>query len=480
MAGIKVAELFAELGVQADEKKAKDFFAIIDKGTTSFLGVAAAAVGTGLTFNALLDKITGIAIGLTQFSAQTGLSTRTLQEWQHAGEGMGVRAEETASTIAGLNEQLVAFQMHRGGTTLALAANELEYYTKGLVKIDIMHDKVWTILDKFRQAWTSGLFKGNEGMFYQILGDAGLQGLVKTIQMSDKAYTNLKNSFATFTPQMENTIIRFNSSMKGLGQTITYMFADAFMQMEPQFRNWLTQMQKTIETHRPEIRKFVSIFVSDMKEIGKVAGISWQGIDTFMTKIGGWANGINLLAAALVALKAKWMFFLDIIVAAGVMEGKGSWQQKFDRIMKGTFTGRELQAAYNVGGAIEGEYGGESEQARAMRQRQSDVDFIRFARSTGLFKTFNKAQQNYIDVPWSGLSNEELKNRVEFLKQMPTHPEAIPPKDNKTGAVNKINITVATDTNDPHEHGRIVADYVDRSILEAHNQIYGGLAGAYG
>lgn len=128
---MKIGDFFIELGLFGGEKAATTVGGLLEKFKDMKAStVAGAASLTELVrkFQDVADEAFHAALGLEMFEAQTGLSSRQLQMWQHVGEQAGITAQGMAASITTLQRNLAELRMGRGNFApfqlLGISANQ--------------------------------------------------------------------------------------------------------------------------------------------------------------------------------------------------------------------------------------------------------------------------------------------------------------------------------------------------------------------
>jgi len=440
---MKISELFVYLGVKADEKKAKDFFRILEDGKRSFLGIAAAAVGTSIGVGTMFNKILGTSIALAQFNAQTGLSTYKLQEWQHAGEGLGASAEGVASSIASLSARLAEIRMTGAG---------IGPFAR--LGIDVMTKDVWQVLDEMRRLSKSGEISPQ--MFSNLAQSMGIMGdLIPVLRLSNDEFDRMANREAIISDDQIRQMVKFNVELKALGRTITIVFADAFKEVTPQLEDIVKKIDTWIKSNRPEIQKYAKMVGSYLGEIGNIGKATWEGLDHEITQTMGWANALDFLVAGLIAFKAPWLFFLDAINAMSIMQGPGSFAEKTKGIMTKTITGRMLSALMDT-------------QNKSFR----GMDEIMEKHGLGFMGSMEDL--------WGFITGQSHQKTMKML--FPDYyPDIIPesqkpPVGQPRSSTNNFNISLHSNSSDNMELSKMITGEISRMLDSASMQTQGAMA----
>lgn len=269
--------------METDEKKAKDFFNVLDAGKDILFGVAAAAVGTSLTLGAMMNKALDAAIALAHFKAETGLSAQTLQAWQHVGEAMGLTSDEITSSVVNLNKQLSMVRLGQG--------NIAPFQMLGIS----VNQSAWDVLRQLRGIIRSGAY--NPATISALMSQMGLSpAMLSMLKLTNIEFDKLANRGAIFTDAQINSMVTFNGAMKELGQTITYLFGTAFADLAPAFSDVLRKTREWADLHKGDLVegiKTVTKFLGDMVQALVNAG---KIVDDFVKSTIGWNLAIKELA----------------------------------------------------------------------------------------------------------------------------------------------------------------------------------------
>jgi hypothetical protein len=261
---MKVAELFAVIGLQTDEKKAKDFFNILSNGKGILMGLATMAVGGSLALGAMIDRSLNAALALSQFSAQTGLSAQALQEWQQVGDQLSITSEEVQSSISGV---------HRALAMVRLGAGNIAPFQ--MLGIDVNQD-VWSVLNQLRQKVRSGMY--DRTTLTGLMEQMGLSpSMVKMLQLSNKEFDKMVDRKAIISPEQIQRAEQFNASIRKMGWEIRYTFMEAFMNVAPSLEGFVRVGMKVI----------------------KYLGEAWGGFDRLIKTTIGWDRALKGLVMVL-------------------------------------------------------------------------------------------------------------------------------------------------------------------------------------
>jgi hypothetical protein len=312
---MKVAEMFAYLGVVSDEKKVKDFFNLLDAGKGILFGVATAAVGTSLGIGAMMDRAILGALALAHFSAETGLSAQTLQAWQHVGESMGLTADEVTGSIVGLNKQLAMVRLGQG--------NIAPFQMLG---INVGQD-AYGVMRQLRGIVQSGRY--NPQTLSAIMEQMGLSAsLVKVLKLTNAEFDRMSNRNAILSEVEIDRAVKFNASLKEMGQNIIYLFSIAFADLAPTMTELLRNLKEWEELNRGKLKAGIIEVTTAVGGMAREVTGAFSLVDRAIQSSIGWENAVKGLALAFLAFHPVLAILIAVIDALNTINtfmtnGKG-------------------------------------------------------------------------------------------------------------------------------------------------------------
>jgi len=170
---MKVAELFVKLGLTGD-KKVSSGLSNVNKGMSSAVAkgqlMAQAITEAGKAFLKFSQMGFEAGTEITVFSERTGLSTKKLQQFQYAGEQMGLSAKGLTSNLLSLHQKMSDI------TALGEVKTEGFAYMSQFVDFDESkaQSDVFYLVQKAQEFAQTALAKGkSRGFVTSILGNAG-------------------------------------------------------------------------------------------------------------------------------------------------------------------------------------------------------------------------------------------------------------------------------------------------------------------
>jgi hypothetical protein len=330
------------LGIETDEKKAKDFFNVLDAGKDIMFGVAAMAVGTSIGITAMLDKALLAAIALSQFNAATGLSTQTLQAWQHVGEAMGGTADEVTGSVMSLNKALKMAQLTGAGMA-----------PFSMLGISVNSD-AWTVLKQLRDIIRTTTDPGALTKVVALMGQMGVTApsLIKSLKLTNEEWTRFANLGNIITDAQIKPMLDFNAAMKELGQTITYLFGMAFAELAPGMTDIINKTKEWVEVNKTDLKGAIKDVVGVVGEFWDLIKGAGEEVNRIVNATAGWKNALEMLAAAFIVVKlanAEWYAILLLVAAVlhdinALLTGEG-WEK--------TWLGKFLKFGFELGTKME-------------------------------------------------------------------------------------------------------------------------------
>lgn len=113
---MKIADLFAAIGVQVDDEGVKKFDKSLKSSKRSIGLYIAKITGAIFAIDRFIQKAGKASISLNNFAQQTGVSIQAIQKWQQAASlaNLNLGEEEVASSIQSLQDQLTSIKLGGG------------------------------------------------------------------------------------------------------------------------------------------------------------------------------------------------------------------------------------------------------------------------------------------------------------------------------------------------------------------------------
>jgi len=210
---MKIAELFAEIGIELDEKPLEKFSGLL-KSTKGLMGLLTVGVIAGV---AAIDKFTQKTIdgaaSLRAFRIETGLSTNELQGLQTALQLTDIKAtpEQISSSIQALESNIANIRLGLGDiNAFNLAGIDVSPGKNALNVIDQIFSRREEILSFGRS--TAGNLLDRMGLGKQFLN---------LLELSDKEFDKFKRTYILSSDQID-TLTEMGTAFKDLGLFIKF------------------------------------------------------------------------------------------------------------------------------------------------------------------------------------------------------------------------------------------------------------------
>lgn len=110
-------ELYVSLGVKGADKTMTALGSIkngLTEAKSVSLEMKAALVGAMYALERVFAKSGAVGTGMTNFTALTGLSAKTLQQWQYAARQMGASSDDVTSSIMAIQKAMAGVDLNKG------------------------------------------------------------------------------------------------------------------------------------------------------------------------------------------------------------------------------------------------------------------------------------------------------------------------------------------------------------------------------
>ncbi len=262
----KIADLYIALGIQGAGKtiKALDDTGKGLKGLASLsLEVKAALLAAAYAMEKLMMGSAKAGSALQNFEAVTGLSTKKLQEWQYAGQQVGVAADDVAGSIKSVQGAMTKMLMNEGAPKgLALVANATKNFDVNRVR------DTYYVMDQLQKA-AQKLPKdlGNEALKSFGLSEGVIAGMRRNAFRPE-----VFKKADTYSSAEQQNLDKTNAGFANLQQRIEMMFGHFTAKHGPGF---VENMMKMTDAVIRLIEAFIKLGdkLKIFDSIAKLAGI---------------------------------------------------------------------------------------------------------------------------------------------------------------------------------------------------------------
>ncbi len=288
-----IANLFARIGLQTDEAKAKSFDRSIRAVKIGMVGAAAGAVAFSVKLKQLTDQAFEAAIAFKQFEAETGGSAQELQKWQAVANQTNNSAEAVTASIKAIAANQEKIKLGQG--------NISGYQLLGISPAS----DPFEILEQLRIK-TAGL---SQAMKKNALQQMGVSSeLIQVLELTNDEFDRMAANAFIVPPSAIDALDKARASGQMLGNAVRYIrqmiaanLSPAIDELNKKIALWIKQNQdgiiKTIQTIFGWINRFVTAMYRTATMIDK-------GVRSTI----GWSNAIKILIGAIALLNSALLF----------------------------------------------------------------------------------------------------------------------------------------------------------------------------
>lgn len=216
-----IAEFFVELGVKGSEKAVGALKGIKDGMSnleSTSLETKAAILGVVYGLQQMMSKSGEAGSNLTNFTALTGLSAKSLQQWQYAARQANVNSEEFTSSLSNVQKGIAKIWTEgKGPSGLGLIANTVGLDQKRLQDTFYLMTK----LQEFALSTKVAPALGNTA-----LESMGLSPNTIAAMRRKKFTPEVLNSAPIYSDNQIKSLDRVNIAWSNLGQKVQKAFGD--------------------------------------------------------------------------------------------------------------------------------------------------------------------------------------------------------------------------------------------------------------
>lgn len=299
---MKIAELFARIGLKTDEDKAKSFSRAMTTVKVGLIATTAVAAGTAIAIRKITSEAMQASVAFKQFEIETGSSAQELQKWQAVAEQTNQSAESVSSAIKAIVSNQEKIKLGQGNIS-----------GFQILGIDPRQDP-FKILEDLREK-TKGL---SDGMRKNILSQIGVgTGMLQTLNLTRKEFDEMAGRAWIISPQAIETLNQTKSAIDLAGRSINYMKAQIAVGLAPQikkitkdFQKWMKVNEKGIIEGFKKGFKYVSLFVKAVYNAGTM-------VNRIVSSTIGWEYAIYGLIGVFLALNSALLLSPIGLIAAG-------------------------------------------------------------------------------------------------------------------------------------------------------------------
>jgi len=299
-----VAELFARIGIKADDSQVKRFMGSMKVAKIGMIALSAAAAGTALAIKKITTEAMASAVALKQFEVETGSSAQELQKWQSVAEQTNQSAESVSNAI----KAIVANQ-----EKIKLGQGDISGFQ--MLGIDPRQDP-FKILEDLRVK-TKGL---SEGMKKNILAQTGVGvGLLQTLNLTRKEFDAMSAKAFIISPQAIETLNKTKASIDLASRGIKFMKAQIAVGLSPQIEKLTKSFIEFMKVNEKGIIEgFKKAFTFVTKFTGAVMSVG-RALNNVIINTIGWKNAVFALVGVFVLLNSTLLLSPIGLITAGII-----------------------------------------------------------------------------------------------------------------------------------------------------------------
>lgn len=260
---MKVAEIFASLGFEVDDKGASEFDKKITDLGNNLKKMTVAATAAIYAIDRFVDGATRASVAIGNFAVQTGLSAEKLQRWQYAAQmsNMAMDADTVTTSIRGLQQALMEIRMG-GGNPEAFrwlgvnpmnkdAFEVLGQLRKGVANLDPAFASMYLRQIGLNEQWLNVL-KLTDTEFTDFMSRAPVRSnaYIKGMEMIGRAARDVRIQFRLFTDGLVEkgapAVKMFYSQLSGLLQVFQNITTAVFTVFE-RLTKFFNELPKSVK-----------------------------------------------------------------------------------------------------------------------------------------------------------------------------------------------------------------------------------------
>ena len=304
LTSMTVAELFARIGIKADDAQVKRFHGTMKAVKIGMIAATAAAAGVSLAIRKITADAMAGAVAFKQFETETGASAQELQKWQSVAEQTNQSAESVTSAI----KAIVANQ-----NKIKLGQGNISGFQ--LLGIDPRQDP-FKILEELRIK-TKGL---SDGMKKNILAQMGVGvGLLQTLELTRKQFDAMASRAFIISPGAIETLNKTKSAVDLAARAIKYIKTQIAVGLSPQIELLTKQFTNFIKVHEKGIIKGFQIAFTYVRKFTGAIMNAGKAINNVVTNTIGWKKAIMGLIGVFALLNLTLLASPIGLIIAGIV-----------------------------------------------------------------------------------------------------------------------------------------------------------------
>lgn len=315
---MKIAELFARIGVKTDEGKVKGFGKTLGNVRLGMVAAAGAALALTNRLMAISQEAMDAARQLKQFEAETGASATALQRWQQVAQQTNNSASAVAQSIRAIADNQAAIRLGQGNIS-----------GFQLLGID-PHQDPFEILEELRTK-TAGL---TQSMKKNVLQQVGVSAdLIQVLELTNDQFDLMAGRAFVMDPAAVQTLDAARAATQSLGQAFTWLKQNIATALAPAMTEMTMKLTEWIRANKDGIVESIQRAATWLNRFVTMVSRGALMIDQIVKNTIGWDSAIKGLIAVIAILNMHLLmspigaFVAGIILLLGVLEDLYVYEQ---------------------------------------------------------------------------------------------------------------------------------------------------------
>ncbi len=328
---MKIAELFARIGLKTDEHKAKSFDRSLGSVRLTMIAAATAAVAFTFKLRQLTDQAFMAAAGFKQFEAETGASSESLQRWQSVAQATNNSAQAVLASVKAIAENQAAIRLGQGN---------ISGYQ--LIGIDPRQDP-FEILEQLRQK-TQGL---SQSMKRNVLSQIGVSAeLIQVLELTNAEFDRMARNAFVLSPEAIASLDNARASTQEVGMAFRWLRQMIAAELSPSIEELNRQVVEWIRNNKEGIVKTIRQVFDWVQRFVTMISRGVTMLDRIIVNTIGWEKALLALIGVIALMNASFLlsplglFVAGIVLLLAVLEDlyvyslKGEGRSLFGYIME--------------------------------------------------------------------------------------------------------------------------------------------------
>ncbi len=289
---MNIAELFARIGVKADTAKVEEFSKSMKGAGALALGTATAVAGIAASIVKIVESATNAAVSLKQFSAESGASTQTLQQWQAV-------AQQTNTSMDAITESVKALADNR--QKIKLGQGNISAYQ--LLGINPDQDP-FQVLEQLK-AKTEGLAPAMKKTVLQQMGVSSQ--LIQVLNLTNAQFDRMKANAFIIPDSAIQSVAAAKASMDNLGSAVKWFNALLAEKLAPWIEKVTRKIIEWIKQNKDGLIQGIQRLFNILTRVFDVIMKTADAIGNVVQNTVGWKNIMLGLVGVLIAMNATML-----------------------------------------------------------------------------------------------------------------------------------------------------------------------------